>query len=206
MNGVMTGLLYTSLDLLNANALAAIAASGEAATTRFFRSSRSNDRLDGTMISAVYLFNPFTIVACLGRSTNAFTNTAIIHAVSNAILANNFKSIFALAMASYLSMYPALLFAPVVLLCWDRAAQYGKPHVAGVTYGMNQSALLLGSINGLLWLSYVVTGGSWDFVSATYGVQLLVPDLTPNVGLWWYFFIEIFDSFREFFWACSGCI
>jgi len=23
--------------------------------------------------------------------------------------------------------------------------------------------------------------------------------LTPNVGLWWYFFIEIFDSFRSFF-------
>jgi phosphatidylinositol glycan class U len=41
--------------------------------------------------------------------------------------------------------------------------------------------------------------GSWDFLSATYGVRLLLPDLTPNVGLWWYFFIEMFDSFREFF-------
>jgi phosphatidylinositol glycan class U len=29
--------------------------------------------------------------------------------------------------------------------------------------------------------------------------SLLLPDLTPNVGLWWYFFIEIFDSFRSFF-------
>ena len=29
--------------------------------------------------------------------------------------------------------------------------------------------------------------------------RLLLPDLTPNVGLWWYFFIEIFDSFRSFF-------
>jgi len=26
-----------------------------------------------------------------------------------------------------------------------------------------------------------------------------VPDLTPNAGLWWYFLIEIFDPFREFF-------
>jgi phosphatidylinositol glycan class U len=40
---------------------------------------------------------------------------------------------------------------------------------------------------------------SWDFLAATYGVRLLLPDLTPNVGLWWYFFIEMFDSFREFF-------
>lgn len=29
--------------------------------------------------------------------------------------------------------------------------------------------------------------------------RLLVPDLTPNIGLWWYFFIEIFDHFRDFF-------
>lgn len=29
--------------------------------------------------------------------------------------------------------------------------------------------------------------------------SLLLPDLTPNVGLWWYFFIEIFDSSRSFF-------
>lgn len=29
--------------------------------------------------------------------------------------------------------------------------------------------------------------------------SLLVPDLSPNIGLWWYFFIEIFDHFRDFF-------
>src|SRR5205085_9023586 len=29
--------------------------------------------------------------------------------------------------------------------------------------------------------------------------SLLLPDLTPNVGFWWYFFIEMFDSFRSFF-------
>jgi phosphatidylinositol glycan class U len=45
----------------------------------------------------------------------------------------------------------------------------------------------------------LITGGSWEFLSSTYGVQLLLPDLTPNVGLWWYFFIEMFDPFREFF-------
>lgn len=47
-------------------------------------------------------------------------------------------------------------------------------------------------------MSFIITG-SWEFVSSTYGVHLLLPDLTPNVGLWWYFFIEMFDSFRNFF-------
>jgi hypothetical protein len=27
----------------------------------------------------------------------------------------------------------------------------------------------------------------------------MVPDLTPNVGLFWYFFMEIFDHFKSFF-------
>lgn len=40
---------------------------------------------------------------------------------------------------------------------------------------------------------------SWDFIPAVYGTRLLLPDLTPNIGLWWYFFIEMFDSFRGFF-------
>jgi phosphatidylinositol glycan class U len=55
-----------------------------------------------------------------------------------------------------------------------------------------------GSIYALLYMSYQISG-SWEFIPSTYGVQLLLPDLTPNVGLWWYFFIEMFDSFRSFF-------
>ena len=41
--------------------------------------------------------------------------------------------------------------------------------------------------------------GDLSFVPAVYRTRLLLPDLTPNVGLWWYFFIEMFDSFRSFF-------
>jgi len=29
--------------------------------------------------------------------------------------------------------------------------------------------------------------------------RLLLPELTPNPGLWWYFFTEMFDYFRPFF-------
>jgi GPI-anchor transamidase subunit U len=106
---------------------------------------------------------------------------------------------FALALATYFSMYPILLFPPVALLCWDQAVRGSDKKVSSVTIGMNLAAIFFGSINGLLWLSFMVTGGSWEFLSSTYGFHLSVPDLSPNVGLWWYFFIEIFDSFREFF-------
>lgn len=31
--------------------------------------------------------------------------------------------------------------------------------------------------------------------------RLKITDLTPNIGLSWYFFIEMFDHFRDFFLA-----
>ena len=105
----------------------------------------------------------------------------------------------ALGLASYLSLYPALLLPPLILLCYDRKARDSKtpPNapVSIATYISSFSA----SIAWFLHLSKVLTRGSSEFLASTYGVHLLLPDLTPNVGLWWYFFIEMFDSFREFF-------
>ena len=38
-----------------------------------------------------------------------------------------------------------------------------------------------------------------EWTRATYGFLLRAEDLTPNLGLYWYFFAEIFDDFRAFF-------
>ncbi|KAF8069582.1 hypothetical protein HT031_001699 [Scenedesmus sp. PABB004] len=39
--------------------------------------------------------------------------------------------------------------------------------------------------------------GCW--AAAVYGFSLQLRDLTPNIGLFWYFFTEMFDAFRPFF-------
>jgi GPI transamidase subunit PIG-U len=41
--------------------------------------------------------------------------------------------------------------------------------------------------------------GFFTFVSYLTQFRLLLPDLTPNPGLWWYFMTEMFDHFRPFF-------
>lgn len=51
-------------------------------------------------------------------------------------------------------------------------------------------------ILGACWLT---TSPSWGFLRAAVGGQLLCEDLTPNAGLYWYFFAEIFPRFRGFF-------
>ena len=33
----------------------------------------------------------------------------------------------------------------------------------------------------------------------TFWGRFLLPDLTPNPGLWWYFFTEMFEHFRPFY-------
>ena len=62
--------------------------------------------------------------------------------------------------------------------------------------------VLLFCCNGcsLIFISSEVAGG-WDFLDATYGFILTAPDLTPNIGLFWYFFTEMFEHFRLFFLA-----
>ena len=105
----------------------------------------------------------------------------------------------ALGLASYLSLYPILLLPPMILLCHDRIARDRKSSPSMSLFASQQTGIFFGGIAWLLYTSYILTGSSWEFLASTYGVHLLLPDLTPNVGLWWYFFIEMFDSFREFF-------
>jgi len=106
---------------------------------------------------------------------------------------------FAISFAAYLSMYPILLFPPLALLCFDRRRNTKHNQEESLlAFVIGNIMAVAGSLYALLHMSSLITG-SWEFVSSTYGVQLLLPDLTPNIGLWWYFFIEMFDSFRSFF-------
>lgn len=46
----------------------------------------------------------------------------------------------------------------------------------------------------VMWLQSMLFSLTVLFVSS-----LSVPDLTPNIGLFWYFFAEMFEHFRLFF-------
>ncbi|GAW11473.1 hypothetical protein ANO14919_008190 [Xylariales sp. No.14919] len=192
-----TYLLYVLVDIVSADALYKIAESGEAAVSKLFGSARKDRQWSGYVVAAIFLFNPFTIATCLGRPTNVFTTCAILHAIAKAISGNPLTSMLALSFAAYLSMYPILLLPPLVLLAYDR--QHPSKKITSILPFTGITILtVMASLSMLLAISYLLTG-SWEFFSSTYGIQLTLTDLTPNVGLWWYFFIEMFDSFRSFF-------
>ncbi|KAI9767106.1 MAG: hypothetical protein M1840_005895 [Geoglossum simile] len=192
-----TSMLYIIIDLLSASSLMQIAETGASVSSRLFVSTRKDFRWTSVAIGAAFLFNPFTVATCIARPTSVFTNCAILTAIAKAATGNIVPSMLALALSSYLSLYPILLILPLILLSHDQ-----HPTVKPKTIKQTSAIALptfISAFAGLICLSYLLTGGSWEFISSTYGVQLLLPDLTPNVGLWWYFFIEMFDSFREFF-------
>jgi phosphatidylinositol glycan class U len=195
----LTLLLYITIDLLCAYELMQIAESGEAQESLRFKSPRKTTKQDSILVGAAYLFNPLTIGTCLGRPTSLFTNCAILFSISCAINRKTISSMLSLALASYLSLSPILILPPVILLCYDRQQRASKSKVDPLKFAQQHLGAFAGAAALLLYLSYFITGMSWEFLASTYGVQLLLPDLTPNTGLWWYFFIEMFDSFREFF-------
>ncbi|KAL2131882.1 hypothetical protein VTI74DRAFT_4467 [Chaetomium olivicolor] len=196
---IFTYLLYIGVDLLSANALWRIADSGEAGSSALFTSPRREKRWSGYVIAALFLLNPFTIATCIGRSTSVFTTCAILHAIAKAVSGGPFGAMVALSFASYLSMYPLLLLPPLILLSFDRQRPE-RTTKSALQFSAACIAVISAVLALLLAISYLLTG-SWDFLPSTYGVQLTLSDLTPNVGLWWYFFIEMFDSFRSFFLA-----
>jgi phosphatidylinositol glycan class U len=106
--------------------------------------------------------------------------------------------LLALGLAAYLSLHPILMFPPLVLLCYDQQYKRGSLNLGPLSFILSHLGGLTSIISALLYMSSQLIG-STQFLASSYGTPLLLPDLTPNVGLWWYFFIEMFDSFREFF-------
>ncbi|XP_031562944.1 phosphatidylinositol glycan anchor biosynthesis class U protein-like [Actinia tenebrosa] len=144
------------------------------------------------LTTAVYLLNPYSVSTCVAQSTIIFTNLGLTLALFGALKGSSPLATLGIALATYHSLYPIMLLAPVTLIVikYDEGSQLSGMCKCGMLFTV--------WIAGLLGLSYSFFN-SWDFIKATYGFILGVPDLTPNIGLFWYFFTEMFEHFRVFF-------
>ncbi|KAJ3367887.1 hypothetical protein HDU91_001022 [Kappamyces sp. JEL0680] len=152
-------------------------------------------------IGSIYLLNPFSIITCLSRSTQVwrsfslavqiFSTLSMAGALYFACKGNRRASMLSLSFGTYLSLYPALLVAPCVL--FDAIAKKESIETLKTTIVKSIAGLAFYTA-GLLYLSFLLVG-DWSFIRAT----IFVDDLRPNVGLFWYFFMEVFDQFRTFF-------
>ncbi|XP_023645660.1 phosphatidylinositol glycan anchor biosynthesis class U protein isoform X2 [Capsella rubella] len=70
----------------------------------------------GDIAALVYLWNPFTILSCVGLSTSPIENFAVIVSLYGAVTRKIPLAAFGFIMATHLSLYPASLVVPLIFL------------------------------------------------------------------------------------------
>ncbi|XP_078608638.1 GPI-anchor transamidase component PIGU-like isoform X1 [Branchiostoma floridae x Branchiostoma japonicum] len=152
------------------------------------------------LMMGTYLCNPLTIASCAAFSTTGVHNLAIAAALLGAVKGKRLVATLATAVASYQCVYPEIFIIPV--------AMYIAQLEQGSRFSFRDTDSRLSMLQtagghfawlGFLWgLSYLPFG-SMEWLYSTRGFVMLAPDLTPNMGLFWYFFTEMFEHFRIFF-------
>ncbi|XP_077976472.1 GPI-anchor transamidase component PIGU-like [Styela clava] len=142
------------------------------------------------LICMLYMFNPFLIASCIAKSTTVFNNLFLCQLFYHTVKGNAVQSTLFLALTTYQTFYPVQLLAPVIMHFHLKSSSH--------IYATSMKITLLFTV----W-SLILFGASciesWDSAFATVKFIVTVPDLTPNVGVFWYFFTEVFDHFHTFF-------
>lgn len=88
------------------------------------------------------------------------------------------------------------------------SSQHLKPNTGSASPSFSWGHVMQFLLWASAWAFYVLllceisvrrSGGLREMFKRTYGFILTVEDLSPNIGVLWYFFAEVFEFFRDFF-------
>ncbi|CAM9444431.1 unnamed protein product [Ectocarpus sp. 12 AP-2014] len=169
------------------------------------------------VVLAAYLLNPVIAAQCAALSGDVLGRVFPLAALAAAGSRRPGVTAGALAAATCLwRFYAAPLLLPAALIlgtfscrnggaatdkAGDKTATEFDPRslkVDGKAF-LRLSAAFAAWCAAILGVCWLATSGSWAFLWAAARGQLLCEDLTPNIGLYWYFFAEVFPRFRGFF-------
>lgn len=143
------------------------------------------------LVAFLYSFNPLALLTTFARSTYLINNLLVVSAL-NGFVDDPFGFVapVCLAISAYLSYYPWYLVIPILAYTYKKS---------GTSAVLKQLAAFVLVLLALLGLSYQIAGGSFNYLELCYGTILRFKKIIPNLGLWWYFFTEIFDFFARFY-------
>jgi len=154
-----------------------------------------------SLIAAAYLLNPYIFLPNLARSTASIEKALTLFAIMSACKGRSSAALLSTAFLVHLSLSSIIIIVPLLLILLtdpvSRLAaprEFPAPLKKSFPYIATFVAYFL-----ILTLTATLASGSWSWVGKVWGAELTLPDLTPNPGLWWYFFTEMFDHFRPFF-------
>ncbi|XP_055838347.1 phosphatidylinositol glycan anchor biosynthesis class U protein [Episyrphus balteatus] len=135
-----------------------------------------------------YLMNPLTILNCVGLSSTVFSNFFLALCFFFMAKHKLWPCLAILALETMRNLYPVVFIAPIMLV-------FGKSCTKEY---VKVAARFLFLCFGFCYISYAIMG-SWTFLNGTLGFVFFCRELQPNIGLFWYFFMEMFDHFRTLF-------
>ncbi|KAL6451317.1 GAB1 GPI transamidase component GAB1 [Candida maltosa Xu316] len=183
-SAVWFNLVYAVIDVLITLKLVTI--------IKLYNKDKKTTGFGDYLIASFYLFNPLIILTNLSHSTIVFTWLFIIESILQIIKFNNIpRSMISLAVAAYLSYNPIMLLPAIIALA------HTKNRDKLVNVYVQGLAIFLISLILLLMTSFISTA-SIEFLNI-YLTNITFSKITPNVGLWWYLFTEMFELYTSFY-------
>lgn len=147
-----------------------------------------------SLVAAFYLFNPLVILTCWAKSSTLFTNFLFVELLVQVVVDNNvYRAAIAIAVAAYLSFSPIYLLIPVLGLAFS----VGDVSTRAIQ-AFQAAMIFIVSLALLLLLSFALSP-LVDFLTQCYWPILLFSRISPNMGLWWYLFTEMFEFFTPLY-------
>lgn len=151
-------------------------------------------KLNANFSALAYLFNPFVLISCAAQTTAVTSN--LLHALLLYLLEirRYWLCVTTAGLLAASQFYPVTCWAPVIAL-------FGHDERKN---RWSWKAAFITTIH-LIFITSVITFGArvlckdWMFMHNVYTFAFVVEDLKPNIGLFWYFFTEMFEHFYNLF-------
>lgn len=133
----------------------------------------------------IYALNPLTLLSCLSQSSIIWTNLLLVNVIYCIVVKKDLvTAAMSFTFLSYLDCYNVMLLFPLLtMLQLNRS----KMTVFLMMVGVTMLALML------------VSNPFDNWYQSVYVDRIMMSKVFPNLGLWWYFFIEMFQEFIPFF-------
>ncbi|CAL8104190.1 unnamed protein product [Calicophoron daubneyi] len=150
-----------------------------------------------TLTIVWYCFNPYSVFSYAAQSTSIIWNIVNLWILITCCKGQLFLSACLCAIGCYLRLYPGYLLFPVIASAYNSSKSNSA--VGRFIKILSPVGGFLIVLTGLMYASFILEDKSWAFISSVYIHQIRMADYTPQLGVYWYFFAEMFEHFEELF-------
>lgn len=132
---------------------------------------KTDDETHVPMLALIaYLFNPYSILNCVGQTTTVFSNLILGLFLLCLAQRKTFPAVVLLVLEVQQNLYPIALIVPLILQTATFSSDGRRNNKLQCT---TKACLIVLTFCGVLfafsYANFVISRGSWDFLDSTYG-------------------------------------